>query len=136
MDTSYDEQLKYQEYSTLKIGDVPLTSGYHADLLSTLRHEAPALCVRFTCNSELVAPSVSQSLDAWILLADYGQAVGCDEMLVTVEITHIEMTAGIDLDPTYHRASKATASQKCVNWRAASAHCTWAGPSQAIGVPY
>ncbi|KAH9267221.1 hypothetical protein BASA84_000763 [Batrachochytrium salamandrivorans] len=53
MDTSYDEQLKYQEYSTLKIGDVPLTSGYHADLLSTLRHEAPVLCVRFTCNSEL-----------------------------------------------------------------------------------
>ncbi|KAH6598920.1 hypothetical protein BASA50_003426 [Batrachochytrium salamandrivorans] len=57
MDTSYDGQLKYQEYSTLKIGDVPLTSGYHADLLSTLRHEAPVLCVRFTCNSELVALS-------------------------------------------------------------------------------
>ncbi|KAH9249197.1 hypothetical protein BASA81_013097 [Batrachochytrium salamandrivorans] len=53
MDTSYDEQLKYQEYSTLKIGDVPLTSGYHADLLSTLRHEAPVLCVRFTCNSDI-----------------------------------------------------------------------------------
>ncbi|KAH6595815.1 hypothetical protein BASA50_005542 [Batrachochytrium salamandrivorans] len=57
MDTSYDEQLKYQEYSTFKVGDVPLTSGYHADLLSTLRHEAPVLCVRFTCNSELVALS-------------------------------------------------------------------------------
>ncbi|KAH6588094.1 hypothetical protein BASA50_007570 [Batrachochytrium salamandrivorans] len=57
MDTSYDEQLKYQEYSTLKIGDAPLTSGYHADLLSTLRHEAPVLCVGFTCNSELVALS-------------------------------------------------------------------------------
>nr|KAJ3419641.1 hypothetical protein HK105_006707 [Polyrhizophydium stewartii] len=54
-DPSYDEQLKYQEFTSLRIGEVPLSSGYHADLRCTLRHDAPVLCVRFTCNSELIA---------------------------------------------------------------------------------
>ncbi|KAH6594945.1 hypothetical protein BASA50_006207 [Batrachochytrium salamandrivorans] len=73
MDTSYNEQLKYQEYSTLNAENVPLTSGYHADLLSTLRHEAPVLCVRFTCNSELVALSdtnVDQSANSIEFMVD------------------------------------------------------------------
>ncbi|KAL2918171.1 hypothetical protein HK105_202098 [Polyrhizophydium stewartii] len=60
-DPSYDEQLKYQEFTSLRIGEVPLSSGYHADLRCTLRHDAPVLCVRFTCNSDI---TVTGSMDS------------------------------------------------------------------------
>ncbi|KAI8930281.1 WD40-repeat-containing domain protein [Entophlyctis helioformis] len=60
-DPSYDEQLKYQEFSVLKLGETPLSSGYHADLRCTLRHDAPVLCVRFTCNSDI---TITGSMDA------------------------------------------------------------------------
>ncbi|KAL5032823.1 hypothetical protein BDEG_20886 [Batrachochytrium dendrobatidis JEL423] len=60
-DTVYDEQLKYQEYSTLKIGEVSLSSGYHADLRCTLRHEAPVLSVRFTCSSDITVTGCMDS---------------------------------------------------------------------------
>ena len=51
-DDSYEEQIKYKEYKTLRIGEVPLTPGYHADLRFTLRHDAPILCIRWTCDSK------------------------------------------------------------------------------------
>ncbi|KAH6597994.1 hypothetical protein BASA61_002979 [Batrachochytrium salamandrivorans] len=161
MDTSYDEQLKYQEYSTLKIGDVPLTSGYHANLLSTLRHEAPVLCVRFTCNSELWSsrrgellfqintPAPVTMIQVDILdhiylscqnrLLIFGikalfkendlPAVLCDGMLATVEITHIGMTAGIDLDPTYHEPPKPLLPKMCqLESCVGSLHMDWSLP--------
>ena len=60
-DPTYDEQLKYQEYSALKVGEVPISSGYHADLRHTLRHDAPVLSVRFTTSSEMVVTGSTDS---------------------------------------------------------------------------
>ena len=53
LDESYDDQFKKDvEMNALKIGEMPLPSGYHADLMFTYRHEATVLAVTFTAASE------------------------------------------------------------------------------------
>ncbi|KAI8802770.1 WD40-repeat-containing domain protein [Cladochytrium replicatum] len=57
----FDAQIELKDYTGLKIGDVPIPVGYHADLWHTFRHEGPVLCVCFTLESDIV---VTGSLDA------------------------------------------------------------------------
>ena len=52
LDESYNEQLENKEFTSLRIGEIPLAIGYHADLKYTFQHEAPVLSVRFTTDSK------------------------------------------------------------------------------------
>ncbi|TPX42556.1 hypothetical protein SeLEV6574_g05538 [Synchytrium endobioticum] len=44
-----------------RVGEVPLSSGYHADLLFTFRHEAPVLSVTFNIDSNIVVTGAADS---------------------------------------------------------------------------
>lgn len=63
LDETFDSQLTFTERQTLKIGDLPINSGYHADLKFTLNHEAPVTCAAFSKNSDLV---ITGSLDSTV----------------------------------------------------------------------
>ena len=52
LNKEFDSQLQFQEKQVLKLGEVPISSGYHADLRFTFQHEAPVLTCAFTVNSE------------------------------------------------------------------------------------
>ncbi|KAJ3056892.1 hypothetical protein HK097_003052 [Rhizophlyctis rosea] len=44
-DEATDIQLKMKDFSGLKVGEVPIALGYHADLRFTYRHEGPVLAI-------------------------------------------------------------------------------------------
>ncbi|KAJ3321475.1 hypothetical protein HDV06_004144 [Boothiomyces sp. JEL0866] len=52
LDESYDEQYLLMDFSSLKVGEIPVFGGYHADLRFTFLHEAPVLSAAFSQNSE------------------------------------------------------------------------------------
>lgn len=54
LDDSYESQLKLKDYFGLKAGEVPMPTGFHADLLFTYRHEASVICVKFNSESKQV----------------------------------------------------------------------------------
>ncbi|KAJ3233678.1 Transducin beta-like protein 2 [Chytriomyces hyalinus] len=60
-DDRYDAQIKLKEFAGLMIGEVPIPTGYHADLLFTYRHEAAVLSISFNAESDIVATG---SMDA------------------------------------------------------------------------
>ncbi|KAI8904591.1 hypothetical protein DFJ77DRAFT_244630 [Powellomyces hirtus] len=53
-----DEGIEYQkqigDLGEWKIGDPPISTGYHGDLMFTYRHEGPVLAVRFNNSSSIV----------------------------------------------------------------------------------
>ncbi|KAJ3072138.1 Target of rapamycin complex subunit lst8 [Podochytrium sp. JEL0797] len=51
-DDKYDVQIKMREFVGLRIGEVPLPTGYHSDLLFTFRHDAPVMSVAFSSASD------------------------------------------------------------------------------------
>ncbi|KAI8609392.1 WD40-repeat-containing domain protein [Chytriomyces sp. MP71] len=57
----YDIQIQMKEFTGLKIGEVPIPTGYHADLLFTYRHEAAVVSIVFNNDSDIV---ITGSLDA------------------------------------------------------------------------
>ncbi|KAI8839287.1 WD40-repeat-containing domain protein [Chytridium lagenaria] len=60
-DEKYDIQIELKEFTGLRIGEVPLPMGYHADLIFTFRHEAPVLCLTFNTASDIL---ISGSMDS------------------------------------------------------------------------
>ncbi|KAJ3275010.1 hypothetical protein HDV01_001516 [Terramyces sp. JEL0728] len=52
LDESYDEQILLKDFSSLKVGEIPVFGGYHADLRFTFLHESPVLSAAFSQNSE------------------------------------------------------------------------------------
>lgn len=66
LDESLDGQLNLEESISLKLGEVPITVGYHADLRFTFEHEAPVLCASFTNNSDiLITGSMDGTCRIW-----------------------------------------------------------------------
>ncbi|KAI8908947.1 WD40-repeat-containing domain protein [Gorgonomyces haynaldii] len=61
LDERYDQQIAKKQFSSLLIGEVPLSVGYHAHLRFTYQHEAPVLCIRFSTDSNLVVTGSSDS---------------------------------------------------------------------------
>ncbi|TPX32090.1 hypothetical protein SmJEL517_g04755 [Synchytrium microbalum] len=55
------EPIMEQENTEFRVGEVPLASGYHSDLLFTYRHEAPVLCVAFNRQSNIVITGSADS---------------------------------------------------------------------------
>jgi hypothetical protein len=60
-DVKFDSQLQFDRIQTLRLGEVPISSGYHTALRFTFQHEAPVLTCAFTINSDII---VTGSLDA------------------------------------------------------------------------
>ncbi|KAJ3090898.1 hypothetical protein HK100_007325, partial [Physocladia obscura] len=52
-DDKYDAQIKLGEFTGLKIGEVPIPTGYHSDLMFTFRHDSTVLCVAFNHTSDI-----------------------------------------------------------------------------------
>ncbi|KAJ3191737.1 TOR complex subunit lst8 [Irineochytrium annulatum] len=51
-DDRFDIQIELKEFTGLRIGEVPIPMGYHADLIFTFRHEAPVSTMQFNRASE------------------------------------------------------------------------------------
>ncbi|KAJ3331974.1 hypothetical protein HDU76_001648 [Blyttiomyces sp. JEL0837] len=51
-DEKYEVQIAEKDFAGLRIGEVPIPMGYHADLIFTYRHEATVLCAKFNKDSE------------------------------------------------------------------------------------
>ncbi|KAJ3209277.1 hypothetical protein HDU67_006292 [Dinochytrium kinnereticum] len=65
-DEKYDIQIELKEFTGLRIGEVPLPMGYHADLIFTFRHEAPVLCLTFNTASDiLITGSMDSTCRLW-----------------------------------------------------------------------
>ncbi|KAJ3212752.1 hypothetical protein HDU82_007133 [Entophlyctis luteolus] len=58
-DDVYDAQIRLNEFSGLRIGEVPIPTGYHADIIFTFQHDSTVLCVTFNAASELDAYQIS-----------------------------------------------------------------------------
>lgn len=54
LDSTYDIQLEMKDYESLKVGEVPISSGHQAELAFTFRHDAPVLAVRFSVDSKFL----------------------------------------------------------------------------------
>jgi WD40 repeat protein len=88
LDESYNEQLEFKEFTLLKIGEVPLDIGYHADLKFTFRHDAPVLAVRFTTDSNLV---ITGSMDSTCRLWSTKRGEQLFQINLPAPITHIQV---------------------------------------------
>ncbi|KAJ3101507.1 Transducin (beta)-like 3 [Phlyctochytrium planicorne] len=65
-DEKYNVQIDLKIFTGLRIGEVPLPMGYHADLVFTFRHEAPVLCMDFNRASDiLVTGSMDSTCRLW-----------------------------------------------------------------------
>ncbi|KAJ3153099.1 hypothetical protein HDU89_000727 [Geranomyces variabilis] len=53
-DDGIEHQMKTGDVSAWKIGDAPISQGYHGDLVYTFRHEGPVLSVRFNNTASMV----------------------------------------------------------------------------------
>ncbi|KAJ3386423.1 hypothetical protein HDU84_001556 [Entophlyctis sp. JEL0112] len=60
-DDVYDAQIRLNEFSGLRIGEVPIPTGYHADIIFTFQHDSTVLCVTFNAASDIC---VTGSMDA------------------------------------------------------------------------
>jgi WD40 repeat protein len=66
LDEDLDNLLFENELTGLKLDEVPLSPGYHADLKFTFVHEAPILSIAFTMNSDiLVTGSIDSTCSIW-----------------------------------------------------------------------
>ncbi|KNC98818.1 uncharacterized protein SPPG_05795 [Spizellomyces punctatus DAOM BR117] len=65
-DESYNVQIGTKDFTGLKIGDLPIPLGFHADLLFTFRHEGPVLAARFNNSSSiLITGCVDSTCRLW-----------------------------------------------------------------------
>ncbi|KAJ3410356.1 hypothetical protein HDV05_003859 [Chytridiales sp. JEL 0842] len=57
----FDAQIKLRDFTGVRIGEVPIPMGYHADIVFTYRHEATVLCAKFNNASDIV---ITGSMDS------------------------------------------------------------------------
>lgn len=88
LDESFNEQLEYKEFTSLKIGEVPLDIGYHADLRYTFRHDGPVLAVRFTTDSNIV---VTGSMDSTCRLWSTKRGEQLFQINLPSPVSHIQV---------------------------------------------
>ncbi|KAJ3025956.1 UNVERIFIED_CONTAM: Target of rapamycin complex subunit lst8 [Siphonaria sp. JEL0065] len=65
-DEKYDIQIKMKEFVGLRIGEVPIPTGYHSDLVFTFRHDSTVLSVTFNSASDIcVTGSMDSTCRLW-----------------------------------------------------------------------
>ncbi|KAJ3289644.1 hypothetical protein HDU79_003880 [Rhizoclosmatium sp. JEL0117] len=66
LDEKYDIQIKMQEFVGLRVGEVPIPTGYHSDLIFTFRHDSTVLSVAFNPASDIcITGSMDSTCRLW-----------------------------------------------------------------------